>query len=165
MTLLTDTREQLPLTFPTLRGVEVKVATLPVGDYGALHDIKGTMVQDTTVFERKNLGDAFSSFTTGYLREKAKWTRAKAAGLTYLLAIEGTISEVLNGHTYWAGGQSHQAKKDGLTLLKQLCTCQRKYGIQVMFFASRREMALYIQEYFLAWERVKPDGPAPEYAI
>ena len=165
MRLLTDSREQIPLQFPKMHNVSVEIAALPAGDYSALHASSQGWVQDKAVFERKNLGDAFSSFTTGYLREKAKWTRAKAAGLTYLLAIEGTVSDVLNGHTYWAGGQSHQAKKDGLTLLKQLCTCQRKYGIQVMFFASRREMALYIQEYFLAWERVKPDAPAPEYAI
>ena len=165
MKLVIDSREQKPLVFPKLVGVETVVEGLGVGDYGAWHEVKGQMVRDTAVWERKGLGDLFSSFTSGYLREKAKWSRAHVLGFTYLLAIEGTVSEVLAGHTYWAGGRSHTAQKSGLTMLKQLCTVQRKYGVSAHFFSSRSEMALYIQEYFLAWERVKPDAPAPEYAI
>ena len=38
MVLLIDTREQAPLTFTTIKGVEVRVQMLPTGDYGAEHD-------------------------------------------------------------------------------------------------------------------------------
>ena len=144
-----------------MSGVEVRVQMLPTGDYGAEHD----GILDTTVFERKSLGDLFSSFTAGYAREKAKWQRAQALGLTYILAIEGTASEVLQGHQYWAKGEAWYSKKSGWAMLRQLMTVQRKYGVPVWFTSSRKEMAMLIQEFYLSFERIKeekergkPDG-------
>ena len=63
--------------------------------------------------------------------------------------------EILKGHTYWQGGEFKESKKTGYAMLKQLMTLQRKYGLFCWFCQSRREMAVMIQEYFLAWERVK----------
>ena len=156
MILLIDTREQAPLTFPVVKGVEVRVQMLPTGDYGAEHD----GIDDSTIFERKSLSDCFKSFTgDGYEREKAKWQRAQALGLTYILAIEGTASEVLQGHTYWLKGELHESKKSGLTMVRQLLSIQRRYGIPVWFTSSRKEMAMLIQEFYLSFERIKEDVP------
>ena len=155
MTLIIDTREQAPLEFPKVEGVTVKRETMKTGDYTAKHTLKNGVEQlDSTVCERKSISDLFSSFTRNYEQEKKKWERAQAWNLQYILAIEGTVSEVLAGHTYWKAGEVHEAKKSGLAQLRQLCTIERKYGIQVQFFESRKAMALWIVEFFLAQERI-----------
>ena len=152
MEILVDTREKNALTFQMVDGVSVKSECLSTGDYGFRHK-DGS--KDEVVFERKSIADLFNSFSGGYDNEKAKIMRAKEAGQKFILAIEGTISEVLQGHEYRKDGEIHRSKKDGLSQIRQLCTLQRKYGIEVMFFDSRKEMAFYIQEYFLAGARLR----------
>lgn len=151
MRLATDSREQAPLVFPVVAEIEQITMGLAVGDYTAFHGEQ----QDTTVCERKSLSDLFTSFTGNYDAERNKILKAKELGLTYILAIEASFSEVLKGHSYWKQGEVHESKKSGLAMIRQLMTLQRKYGIQVWFCQSRKEMAIMIQEYFLAQERVK----------
>ncbi|MEK7557083.1 MAG: ERCC4 domain-containing protein [Patescibacteria group bacterium] len=157
MYLIQDSREQNGLkdVFPKVVGVEVLVETMVMADYTARHTLKnGTQQLDTAVIERK-AEDLWTSFTgENYEREKAKWTRAHALGLTYIICVEGTVSEVLAGHTYWKAGEVHEAKKSGLAQLRQLLSIQRRYGVQVQFFESRKAMALWIVEYFLSAERM-----------
>ena len=159
MVLITDTREAHPLQFEQVVGVSYVRETMTAGDYTARHQV-GTVEQlDSTVFERKAVGDLFASFTAGYTREKAKWQRAQTLGLTYILAIEATCTEILKGHTYWQGGELREAKKSGIAMIRQLMSLQRRYGLGVWFCSSRREMALRIQEYFLSFERMPPPTP------
>ncbi len=152
MVLLTDTREQQKLVFEKVVGVEYCIDTLKVGDYTALHD---NDVMDTSVVERKNVGDCFSSFGKGYKNEKAKIVRSKEMGLHYILAIEATASQILQGHQYWKDGQMHEHGKSGIAMIRQLMSLQRRYSISVWFCDGRADMAMRVQEYFLAWERVK----------
>lgn len=150
MILIQDSREQDPLVFPKTVGVEVAVEGMTTGDYTARH---GSLM-DTSVIERKSIQDAFTAFTgNAYERERAKILRAKEAGLTYILAIEATATELLKGCSYWAGGESHEHKKTGLALLRQFAMLQRKYGVILWYCSSRKEMALMILEYFLAESR------------
>ena len=130
---------------------------LSVGDYAALHRAEGKDVPDLSVVERKGIGDLFHAFTANYDAERAKILKAKELGLTYILAIEASFTEVLKGHAYWKDGELHESKKSGLAMIRQLCTVARKYQVEVWFCNGRREMALRILEYFLAAERVKPD--------
>ena len=154
--LIIDTREQTPLVFPKVKDVEVVVQGLPVGDYGALHGED----PDSTIFERKSVADLFTSFSGNYKAEREKILRAKAQELTYVLAIEGTATDILAGHMYWKDGEAHESRKSGLAMIRQLMTLQRKYALPVWFCAGRREMAWRIQEYFLAQER----NEAPYYS-
>ena len=127
---------------------------LPVGDYGAVHDEQ----QDQTIFERKSISDLFSSFTADrYEAERSKIIRAKDLGLHYILAVEGTASDILRGHSYWHDGELRESKKSGISQLRQIYTICRKYHIEAWFCPDRKLMALQILEYFLAHERVKPD--------
>lgn len=151
MKLITDSNEQLPLVFPVVQGVEYVRQKLSVGDYGAWHG----ETQDRTVVERKSIPDLFTSFTSRYEAERTKILRAEVLGLTYVLAIEASMSDILKGHAYWKAGIQYESKKTGYAMLKQLMTLQRKYGLFCWFCQDRREMAIMIQEYFLAWERVK----------
>lgn len=126
-----------------------------MGDYGAIHERTGP---DTTVFERKSVADLWTSFTgDNYLREKEKIKRAKDMALNYILAVEATPWEIRGGHEYFSEGEIKTSKKDGLTMLRQLCTVERKYGITIKFFNGRRDMAFYIVEFFLSLERIKPE--------
>lgn len=152
LTILCDSREQSMLTFPTVAGVIYEVKKLDFGDYGCLLK-DGT--QDKTVFERKEIGDLFSNYTSNYEAEKAKWTRAHEAGYKFHLLIEASFSDVLKGHSYRKDGEWHESKKSGISMIRQLMSITRKYGVEVHYFNGRREMAMYIQEYFLVNERLK----------
>ena len=138
------------LEFPQVKDVEVLRQTLLIGDYTAWHRFNGREVPDPCVVERKGMGDLFTSFTSGYEREKAKWTKAHQLGLHYILAIEGTVTDVLQGNRYWHDGEAQEGRKSGLAQLRQLCTISLKYQVQTWFFSSRKEMAFYLLEFFLA---------------
>ncbi len=147
--LLTDTREQDCLVFPSVVDCSTRTETLNVGDYSAVYE--GVDFKIDTIFERKSISDLFGSFTgERYENEKAKIERAKKAGLKYVLAIEGSIRTVLKGHQYWANGKMNESKKDGMAQLRQLITMSQKYDFQVMYFSDKTEMALFIQEFYLA---------------
>ena len=149
--MLIDTREQQALEFKKLEGVECLQQCLIVGDYGAL--LEGTPIM--VVIERKSIADLFSSFSTGYEHEKRKILKAKEMGYKYILAVEGTCNRILKGYTYWNGTAEVEHPKSGLSQVRQLMTLGCKYGIETWYCSTREEMALRIQEYFLAWERLK----------
>ena len=118
---------------------------LKVGDYGAEH-AKGP---DLSVVERKGVADLFNSYTSGYDQERNKILKAKELGLTFILAIEASASEILKGHSYWDGERRREHPKTGLAMIRQLCTLNRKYGVQVWFCTSRLEMSWRISSRWL----------------
>ena len=125
---------------------------LKVGDYACRHGEEW----DEVIFERKSIGDLFHSFSgENYEREKEKWARAKEWGKRLILAIEAPAYEVRKGHQYQKGGEWHEVRKSGIAMCRQIYTISRKYGIEVWWCDGRRDMAFRIQEYYLAWERIK----------
>lgn len=132
MLIITDTREQAPLKF----SCETVRKCLKFGDYGA-------MVGDyqiPVVFERKGLGDLFNSLTGGYDRIRKVFQRAEAAGFKLIIVIEGTKERVLEGY-------SHSAR-DPASIIKQLETIERKYGVTHHFFKTRHQMSLHIENFY-----------------
>ena len=151
MILITDTREQDPLVFATSEGLELSKETLDVGDYAAR--ILGALAP--VRIERKSIADLFTSFSSGYENEKAKIEKAKRLNLKLILAIEGTLFDVREGHSYKKAGEIFYSKKDGLSQVKQLYTMLVKgYFSEIWYFRSRGEMAFGIIKYFQALERV-----------
>ena len=155
MRIITDSREQARLIFPQVEGVEYETHALPVGDYGAY--LTGEIIMYPTVFERKG-SDLFSSFSHGYAKEKKKIEKAKNLGLKYILAVEGTAFDIREGHRYQKDGEEHWSKKDGLSQVRQLLTCNIKGYFDIWWCKSRQEMAFLIQEYFLACQRLKNEA-------
>jgi len=149
--LVTDTREQAPLVFPKVVGVEYVTEKVPTGDYSAWHDD----TPDESVVERKSVADCFTSFTSNYEAERRKIKLARELNLRYVLAIEATATQILQGYQFWTKDGLRDHRKSGMAMLKQLMTIQRKYQVTVWFCAGRDDMAMRILEYFLAWERVK----------
>ena len=138
--MLIDTREQSVLSFPlSLLVTAVETVTLPVGDYACLFK-DGT--QPPVVFERKSLADLFGTMTSGYPRFKREMVKAKQLGLTLILIIEGTLTDVL-------GGTIHSSMA-GASLLQKLFTLQVRYGLQPVFCDGRQEMSRYIVETYAA---------------
>jgi len=148
MVIIQDSREQDPLIFN--KDIEVLIQGLEVGDYSAR--IGGELM--STRIERKSIADLFGSFSSGYDNEKAKIMKAKSLNLKYVLAIEGTVFDVREGHSYTKDGELHKSKKDGLSQVKQLYTMYVKGYFDIWWFRSRQEMAFGITQYFLAQERL-----------
>lgn len=151
MVIITDSREQEELIFPKVEGVSWEIRGLEVGDYACQVGERLLPIR----IERKSIADLFSSFSSGYENEKAKIVKARDLGLKYILAIEGTLFDIREGHSYMKDGELHYSKKDGLSQVKQLYTMLAKgYFDQLWFFKSRAEMAFGILQYFLSLERL-----------
>lgn len=110
---------------------------MPVGDYGCsfydghLHSV---------ILERKSIPDLYGSLTQNYDRFRKMFDRAEKKGIKVIICIEGTKERVLEGY-------SHSAR-DPASIIKQLETIERKYGVTHLFFKTRHQMSEYIHKYF-----------------
>ncbi len=133
MKVLIDSREQKPLIF----GCDWERRCLPVGDYGCsfkedhLHDV---------IWERKSIGDLYGTLTLGYDRFRRMMLKAAEKKITVIIAIEGTKDKVLKGYEHSA--------RDPKSILVQLETIEKKYGVKSVFFASRISMQNHIADYY-----------------
>lgn len=142
MIITTDSREQSPLDFAGIEGVEkVEVAGLAFGDYSAI--VCGKVAP--LVFERKGISDLFGTLGNGHDRFKRELERAKQANFKLVLMIEGTYTDVWNGVEH--------SQMDGRTILKIMATMYCKYDLEYHFCESRRVMARRIADTFAAIER------------
>jgi genome maintenance exonuclease 1 len=117
--ILIDTREQMELRFQPVVGVEIVHQCLKTGDYSATFNIQGKEVESSTICERKGFSDLWNSYTgDNYNRERCKFLRCKELGKTFILAVEGTTSDILKGYTYTKGGVDYESKKDGISMSK-----------------------------------------------
>jgi ERCC4-type nuclease len=137
MIILQDTREQAPLNFNHPYITEVICKKLDCGDYGCQFTDGHT---PPIYFERKSLVDLFGTLGKGYKRFKREIQRAQESNISLIIAIEGSITKILNGTEY--------STMEGISVLRRLITLEIKYGIRHKCFNSRDEMSLYIAEYY-----------------
>lgn len=124
--------------------------TLETGDYAVKIDGELAPIR----VERKGIGDLFASFSgDNYRREKEKIERARASNLRYILAIEGSCSDIRKGHQYRQGGQWHKVQKDGLSQVRQIETISMRYGVEVRYCSGRDDMSFMVQEILMAYVR------------
>lgn len=136
MHIIVDTREQRALEFKC----ETIRKCLKFGDYGA--EIGDYRIP--VVFERKGLADLYGSLTAGYDRLRRVFERAEKAKFRLIIVIEGTKERVLEGY-------SHSAREPA-SIIKQLETIERKYGVTHHFFKTRHQMSTHIEEFFRGYE-------------
>lgn len=134
MIILVDSREKRPLKFSCGQ----KKECLPVGDYGAAFHEKHL---HSTIWERKSIGDLFGTLTFGYDRFRREIQKAADLNITLIIAVEGTREKVLEGYEH--------SKRDPASILVQLGTIEKKYGVKTDFFHSRANMANYIVDFYL----------------
>ncbi len=131
--ILVDSREQRPLKF----GCDWERRCLPVADYGASFS-EGHL--HSTIFERKSISDLYGSLTQGYDRFRKMFQKAAVLNIKVIIGIEGSKEKVLNGYDHSA--------RDPKSILVQLETIDKKYGVESIFFPSRISMANYIADYY-----------------
>lgn len=143
MIILQDTREQLELDWSGIEGIEeVIVKKLDFGDYGAI--IHGQRVPIT--LERKGFGDLWTTMASkDYPRFKRVMNRAKVAKHKFILAVEGTYTEIWDGNAYSTFG--------GPSMLKKLAMLHVRYDLETWMCESRRVMARRIVDMYSAVER------------
>lgn len=140
MVILIDSNEQKKLKFDCDHILtEVRVEKLDHGDY-ACEYVGGILCP--VMFERKGLNDLFSTLTSGHVRFKKELRRAKEAEHKLILIIEGTVADVLNGVPH--------SRKEGISILRTILTMWVRYDLMPVFCTSRREMAMFIREFFEA---------------
>lgn len=137
MKIITDTREQKPLRFKHDQITEVLVSKLDIGDYAVQFEDGH---RPSVFFERKTIPDLFGTMTRGYKRFKKEIVRAQESGSTLIIVVEGSISEILAGHTH--------STVEGISILRKLFTLWIRHGIQFHCFSSRKEMSKYIAEFY-----------------
>lgn len=93
------------------------------------------------------MGDLFGTMGKGYKRFKREIERAEKEGTTIILIVEGTVTKVLKGYKH--------SKLKGISVFRKLLTLWLKYDIVPVFCKDRKEMAVYIEEYFLSVEKRK----------
>jgi ERCC4-type nuclease len=145
--ILRDTREQLPLKFEGISGVDkVEDIGLLYGDYtGMLGDLGRKMTQLPIFFERKSIPDLWGTMTRDYDRFKREMERARDHGHKLILVIEGTYSDVLAGFD--------RSQFTGESMAKKLATLHVKYDLDAWFCENRHVMARRIVETYLAIDR------------
>jgi len=134
-----DTRESAPLSFKNEYITKVVRRKLSVGDYGCVFK-DGYEVP--VFFERKALGDLFSTLGTGYKRFKREILRSHESKKTLILIIEGSLFKVLAGYEY--------SNLTGLSIIRKLFTLWVRYGVMPVFCNSREEMAEYITQFYIS---------------
>lgn len=134
MKIIVDSREQRPLVF----GCTTERKKLHCGDYGA--SFKDGHIHEV-VFERKSIGDLFSTLTFGYDRFRREIFRAEKSKIRLIIAVEGTKEKVLKGYSH--------SKRDPESIIVQLETIKRKYGVETLFFGNRVSMANHIHDVFM----------------
>ena len=143
--ILQDSREQRALPFKVGGSIhEVSVETLRVGDYGCRY-LDGTV--PPIFFERKSVGDLWGTMTAGYPRFKKEMSRGWDSGVTIILAIEATLTEVYGGFS--------RSQVAGDSMVQKLFTLQRRHNLPLVFCDGRAEMVAYITEFYEAIGREK----------
>jgi len=128
---------------------------LDTGDYA----IRVDGVLAPVRIERKGLGEIFTSFCgDNYRREREKIARAKDLKLKYLIAIEGTISDVRKGHRYYKQDTWHESQRDPLSLIRMLMTISQKHNVEIHYCNGKDEMGFFVQEYLMTHTRGVLDG-------
>lgn len=142
MIVLCDNREQNSLEFIHPYVEEVQKCTLLVGDYTVRYADGHT---PGIIFERKSITDVVGTFSKGYKRFLKEIKRSKENNIELIVIIEGTVTDLLKGTLY--------SQVQGIQILRTLLSVWNKYKIISIFSKDRKEMALFIAEFFCAYQR------------
>jgi len=137
--ILVDSREVKPISFKSKHLDSVIVQKLDYGDY-MVRFKDGTIPKIS--FERKGKSDLFGTLGKGYARFKKEIIRSQKDKALLIIIIEGTLSDVIKGHSY--------SKRKGNSLAKQLFTIMIRYHVPFVCCKDRKEMSLYIVNFFEA---------------
>ena len=125
-TLICDSREQCPLSFPD--GQAVEIGTLATGDYS----LKG--LQELCTVERKSLSDLIGSISQDRERFLKELQRLRAYRLRALV-VECTLQDILE-HRYRSNMQPE-------AVIGSLAAFQVRYELPIVFCGDAEGAARY----------------------
>ncbi len=136
-TILIDSREQLPWTFPP--EIRVERRTLSSGDY----TVEG--LEDRIAIERKTLGD-FTSTVIGQWIRFAKELHRLMSYDCAIIVVEATLEDITE-HRYESDVNPNSVKG-------RMAQCFIDYQIPVMLWGKREDaQAMALRFLKLAWRR------------
>ena len=124
LTIIEDSREQTPLDFTDIKGVEVARQGLKTGDYS----IQGH--EDGICFERKSVPDLVGTLISGHERFLREMDRMKGFEVKYILVYR------------YCERHGWEYKFD--TIIQSLLAYAYHYQVRVRFCKDREDMAKYI---------------------
>jgi len=139
--LFIDSREQRPIKFTADYINSVNTVTLPYGDYACKYKDEKVPV----VFERKSLADLCGTLGKGFERFKKEINRAIEDKVILVIIIEVNLLKVLDGHK--------RSKMSGMGMIRTLFTLLVRYQIPFVTCKNRKEMMLYISEFFYSYAK------------
>jgi ERCC4-type nuclease len=140
ITVIIDTREQEPYSFPTDRVTPVRRA-LPAGDYS----LEGRETE--IAVERKSLADFVSTVIRGRERFRKELVRLESYRRACVV-IEGSMSDITRGR--YPGG-AHPS-----SVLGALISIVTDYNIQVFFCGDRPHACRFVEDYLRRCSGLKP---------
>lgn len=131
LSIIEDSREQTPLDFTNIKGVEVVRQGLKTGDYS----IQGH--EDGICFERKSVPDLVGTLISGHERFLREMDRMQGFEVKYILVehTAGTVYRYCERHGW-------EYKFD--TIIQSLLAYAYHYQVRVRFCKDREDMAKYI---------------------
>ena len=139
MKILIDNREQKKLKFSHPYITNVIYTTLPYGDYGCLYE---NGYKAPYVFEKKALGDLYSSLSKGYTRLKRRMNQAIKDNVTFIIIIEASLTKINKGY-------KHSTRKPS-EIIQQLFTLMVRHNIMFVCCKDAEEASLFITNFFMA---------------
>lgn len=131
LTIIEDSREQAPLDFTGIKGVDVIRQGLKTGDYS----IQG--YENRICFERKSVADLVGTLIGGHERFLREMDRMQGFEVKYILVehTAGTVYRYCERHGW-------EYKFD--TIIQSLLAYAYHYQVRVRFCKNREDMAKYI---------------------
>jgi len=142
MTILIDTREQIPLWHGSEDFPAVK-QKLDVGDYTT------TLLLGRVHAERKNPNDLYGSIIQGHERFRNELLRAQRTNVKLVVFVECTAEEFFA--KTWDVRQ--KLKCPSKTLRKILATMTKKYKFEIVWCTGRPQMRKLMFEWFKKHEK------------
>ena len=122
LTIVADSREQLPYEFVCANDVMVSRETLNVGDY-AVKDVPGIAV------ERKSLNDLIGSLIQGRDRFRREFERAGEQGTKLHVVVEGSFEQIRSGR--------YSSNANPVSVLASIASFSLDYGCNFFFCGDR----------------------------
>lgn len=137
ITVVTDTREQLPYIFDSEKVVAIRKA-LTAGDYS----LEG--LEDRVAVERKTLADFVTTVIRGrkrFYRELQKLSAFESA----CVVVECNFRDLVEGR-YHSGAHPH-------ALIATVASIVVDFGVPVYFCSDRQAACRFVQEYLTRFHR------------
>jgi len=136
ISVIVDTREQLPYQFYRQKHIKVVKDKLIAGDY-ALKDY-----EDKIIIERKTLPDLYGIIGNGRDRFKRELQQLKDGCEFPILLIEGNVSDIFNEFAL-----PYYSKIHPNAVIGSLISWSVKYGVHIIFAGNRTKGELITAKY------------------